>query len=166
MHIMSWKEDSAGKNYNAIGQANRSRGGSEGASRFFYQAKASSSERYLFCQECNGVYPRSHASAHRDKGHTVFQHPTQKPLPLVEWLVTLVTPPGGTVLDPFMGTGTTGVAAVSQGHDFIGADIQEEAVRIARYRIQGPEEGTSSPRKDAEKRPVKHNLQSMFGRKP
>ena len=90
---------------------------SGGASRFFpvfrYQAKASRSER----------------------GETNV-HPTVKPIALMEWLVALVTPPGGTVLDPFMGSGTTGVAAARKGFRFVGIEREDEYLAIARARIE------------------------------
>lgn len=95
-------------------------GDSGGASRFFpvfrYQAKALSKERKV-------------------EGLTA-QHPTQKPIALMEWLVTLVTPPGGVILDPFMGSGTTGVAAVRKGFRFVGIEREDEYLAIARARIE------------------------------
>ncbi len=82
-----------------------------GASRFFYCAKASTAER-------DGS-----------------RHPTVKPLALMSWLVTLVTPPGGTVLDPFMGSGTTLIAADRLGFDAIGIDNDPESVADAQRRL-------------------------------
>lgn len=58
-----------------------------------------------------------------------------KPIDLMRWLVRLVTPPGGTVLDPFTGSGTTGIAAVLEGFDFIGIEREPEYVEIAKARI-------------------------------
>ncbi|MBM3274386.1 MAG: site-specific DNA-methyltransferase [Candidatus Sericytochromatia bacterium] len=69
-------------------------------------------------------------------------HPTVKPVTLLRYLVKLVCPPGGTVLDCFMGSGSTGVAAVREGFNFVGVDLTEEYVEIARARIKhasGPE---------------------------
>ena len=83
-----------------------------GASRFFYCAKASRSER-------------------GDGNH----HPTVKPIALMRWLCRLVTPPGGLVLDPFAGSGTTGCAAILEGVRFIGFEREAEYVEIARRRI-------------------------------
>lgn len=68
-------------------------------------------------------------------------HPTVKPIALMRYLVRLVTPPGGVVLDPFCGSGSTGKAAVVEGFRFIGIDISEEYCEIARRRIT---EATSS----------------------
>lgn len=84
------------------------------AARFFYTAKASSSER----------------GAHNT-------HPTVKPLALMEWLIKLVTPPGGIVLDPFAGSGTTCLAAKRLGFHYIACDMNAEYVQIARLRIDG-----------------------------
>lgn len=62
-------------------------------------------------------------------------HPTVKPLALMQWLCRLVTPKGGTVLDPFCGSGSTGRAAVAEGFSFVGIDNDPEYVAIARARI-------------------------------
>lgn len=59
-----------------------------------------------------------------------------KPIELMRWLVRLVTPPSGTVLDPFTGSGTTGCAAVLEGFDFVGMEREVEYVKIAEARIQ------------------------------
>jgi DNA modification methylase len=93
---------------------------SGGASRFFYVAKASKAER--------------EAGLDSD-GDRANHHPTVKPIELMRYLVRLVTPNGGTVLDPFMGSGSTGCAAMLEGMDFIGIDITPEYVEIARRRI-------------------------------
>ncbi len=63
-------------------------------------------------------------------------HPTVKPVKLMRWLVRLVTPPGAVVLDPFMGSGTTGMAATGQGYSFIGCELLPEHMQIARARIE------------------------------
>jgi site-specific DNA-methyltransferase (adenine-specific) len=62
-------------------------------------------------------------------------HPTVKPLDLVRWLVKLVTPPGGLVLDPFTGSGTTGAAAVLEGRQFLGIEREPEYVDIGCARL-------------------------------
>ena len=62
-------------------------------------------------------------------------HPTVKPIKLMEYLITLVTPPNGIVLDPFFGSGTTGVAAVNLGFNYIGIELDERYVEIAKRRI-------------------------------
>jgi site-specific DNA-methyltransferase (adenine-specific) len=92
-------------------------GGSGGASRFFYCAKASRSER-------------THG------GQVVNLHPTVKPISLMRWLVRLITPPGGTVLDPFTGSGSTGVAAILEGFLFVGCEKEVESVETSRSRLE------------------------------
>jgi site-specific DNA-methyltransferase (adenine-specific) len=98
---------------------NVSKGGScisdsGGASRFFYCAKSSKSDR----GESN-------------------VHPTVKPIKLMEYLIKLITQPNGVVLDPFMGSGTTGVAAKKLGFRFIGMEKEPEYLAIAEARIKG-----------------------------
>jgi DNA modification methylase len=137
-------------------------GDSGGASRFFYTAKASKAEREagLYYEDwqsagvagwnsesmeyriVNGVPTNPKAPPSQRANH----HPTVKPLALMRYLVRLVTPPGGTVLDPFMGSGSTGCAAVLEGCDFVGIDITPEYVaiaqkRIAHYAVETPLEG-------------------------
>lgn len=87
-----------------------------GASRFYYVAKASRSER-----TCDGTVDCT--------------HPTVKPVALMRWLVRLVTPPNGVVLDPFTGSGTTGIACVQESRRFIGIEREAEYMEIARARI-------------------------------
>ena len=87
-----------------------------GASSFFYTAKSSSAERSA------GLDDRC-------------SHPTVKPISLMRYLVRLVTPPDGTVLDPFTGSGTTGIAAHLEGFDFIGIEREAEYAEIAEARI-------------------------------
>lgn len=89
-------------------------GDSGGASRFFYCAKTSTSER----------------NAAGDN-----KHPTVKPQKLMRYLCRLITPPGGVVLDPFMGSGSTGVAAKAEGFGFIGIERESEYHQIAQRRI-------------------------------
>jgi len=123
-------------------------GDSGGASRFFYVAKASRSEREAGLErftlrngcEVTGRQPGSTgAVASAYAGTTQSErrntHPTVKPVSLMRWLVRLITPPGGTVLDPFTGSGTTGVAAVLEGARFIGCELSAEFAELARARI-------------------------------
>jgi len=90
-------------------------GDSGSAARFFYCAKASKRDR--------------------NEG-AINNHPTVKPTDLMRYLCRLITPPNGTVLDPFMGSGSTGKAAVIEGFDFIGIDQSAEYVEIAKARIE------------------------------
>ena len=81
----------------------------------------------------------------RLKGTTTPQrgnnHPTVKPVDLMRHLVRLVTPPGGTVLDPFLGSGTTGLAAEMEGFAWIGIEKEAEYVAIAEARLNGTQKG-------------------------
>jgi DNA modification methylase len=88
------------------------------AARFFYTAKCSKKDR--------------------SDGNT---HPTVKPTDLMRYLCRLVTPPGGVVLDPFMGSGSTGKAAMLDGFEFIGIEREAEYVEIAKARIGAAEAG-------------------------
>ena len=63
-------------------------------------------------------------------------HPTVKPLALMRYLCRLVTPPGGKILDPFMGSGTTVMAALQEGFDVVGIEMDEESIEIAECRIE------------------------------
>ena len=81
--------------------------------------------RFKYCAKAN--------KKDRSEGNT---HPTVKPTALMTYLVRLITPPGGVVLDPFMGSGSTGKAAVREGFDFIGIEREEEYVAIASKRLQ------------------------------
>jgi DNA modification methylase len=88
-----------------------------GASRFFYTAKATAEER----PKVNGI-----------------AHPTCKPLDLMRWLVRLVTPPGGTVLDPFAGSGTTLEAALREGFRCVGIEREAEYLPLIVERVSRP----------------------------
>jgi site-specific DNA-methyltransferase (adenine-specific) len=88
-------------------------GDSGSAARFFYCAKASKRDR--------------------DEGNN---HPTVKPTDLMRYLCRLVTPPNGTILDPFTGSGSTGKAAMLEGFQFIGIEREAEYVEIAKARIE------------------------------
>src|SRR5699024_10740425 len=85
-----------------------------GASRFFYTAKAPKRER----PNVDGV-----------------QHPTVKPLKIMQWLIRLVTPPGGTVLDPFAGSGTTIEAALIEGFNPVGIEMETDYLPLIQHRI-------------------------------
>jgi len=108
-------------------------GDSGGASRFFYCAKAGRNERFAYCKTCDKVIPQKEWDKHKE--HELIFHTTVKPLKLMEYLVRLVTPPNGVVLDPFLGTGTTAVAALKQGFKFVGIEINEYYYKIAEFRV-------------------------------
>ena len=117
-------------------------GDTGGASRFFYCAKASRAERNAGLEglpqgEVDRYGECGATEAHAPRRTRIEQnrHPTVKPLALMRWLVRLVTPPGGTVLDPFCGSGTTGIAAHQEGMHYILIDNDPESCDIARRRI-------------------------------
>jgi site-specific DNA-methyltransferase (adenine-specific) len=103
--------------------AGQSYSDSGGASRFFYCAKASKSEREAGLEPADGA-----------KRANV--HPTVKPVALMEYLVRMVTPPEGVVLDPFTGSGTTGIAATIGGFRFFGIEFDPEYASLAERRIK------------------------------
>jgi len=116
------------------------------AARFFYCAKASKRDRDVGLGDLPEATPgqrteRKEGSAGinpyaGDRGPARNIHPTVKPTDLMRWLVRLVTPPGGVVLDPFMGSGSTGKAAMLERMRFVGIDVTPEYVEIARRRIE------------------------------
>jgi site-specific DNA-methyltransferase (adenine-specific) len=123
-----------------------------GASRFFYVAKASKSERNKGLDGFDGkqVAWSNQEKAELKRGNTEFAddtkmhnkvqervnfHPTVKPIKLMQYLVRLITPPNGIVLDPFCGSGTTGVACKLEGFQFVGLEQDAEYSKIAQARI-------------------------------
>jgi len=117
---------------------------SGGASRFFYVAKASKRDRNEGLDELpkktNSEWPQS-LDGNDSRGAEPRQnfHPTVKPTSLMEYLIKLVTPPNGTVLDPFTGSGSTGKAAILQGFDFIGIEMTKEYLPIIEGRLKHAE---------------------------
>lgn len=108
----------------------------EDKDRFFYCAKPSTSERHLGCDNPGTQF--KHGDTLRKVENTATSgntHPTVKPIALMKHLVELVTPPGGLVLDPFMGSGTTGMAAVELERNFIGIEMEPEFFDIAFNRV-------------------------------
>jgi site-specific DNA-methyltransferase (adenine-specific) len=137
--------------YSALETRQMNRFGDSGsAARFFYCAKSSKRERNAGLEGMEekqtvgggggiGDYLKDVNSASgkfgSEKAPAKNHHPTVKPVALMRWLVRMVTPPGGIVLDPFTGSGTTGVAAVQEGFQFIGIELEPEYVTIAEKRI-------------------------------
>jgi len=134
--------------------------GDEGsASRFFYCPKVSRNERNRGLEsmeekihdteDCTNLPSIRTNSVNTSSGKqrtvnpTKNNHPTVKPVELMKYLCRMVTPKGGIVLDPFMGSGSTGIAAKDEGFDFIGIEMEEEYFNIASSRI-----GSSSPLMD------------------
>lgn len=123
-----------------------------GASRFFYCAKASRKEREegLSALE-SGVFHRVNPGGieHDPRWAPIKAkniHPTVKPLKIMRWLCRVVTPPGGTILDPFLGSGTTAVAAVYEDFDLEGCDQNERYVSISRARVAHAQETREAER--------------------
>lgn len=110
---------------------------SGGASRFFYQAKVSKNERNMGLDGFEGkeVIRQGLAGDHNNPVHN-NTHPTLKPVQLMTYLCRMVTPPNGIVLDPFMGSGSTGIAAQLEGFRFCGMEMEEEYFKIAQARIE------------------------------
>lgn len=130
-------------------------GDAGGASRFFYISKVSVSEREAGLENLEDKYiaKGNQAQAELKRGNTDFSretdtagqnkifarknhHPTVKPISLMTYLCKLVTPPKGTILDPFTGSGSTGIAAVLEDFTFIGIEQSYEYVEIAKNRIE------------------------------
>jgi DNA modification methylase len=148
------KETPAGHSYGFKAQPQKVSGHNDsgGASRFFYVAKASKRDRNegledlldttaadMVDREPDSAGMNSpRAGAGRTSGAKNF-HPTVKPTSLMEYLIKLVTPPQGTVLDPFTGSGSTGKAAILQGFDFIGIEMTEEYLPIIEGRLKHAE---------------------------
>ena len=146
-----WKQNSAGR-----WPANVIHDGSEEvveyfgeSARFFYCAKASKRDRSEglegFEEKGKVFNGQSDKPAGNAKGSvedkfstqpSANHHPTVKPTALMQYLVKLVTPPNGIVLDPFMGSGSTGKACVYEGFEFIGIDQSDEYCKIAKTRIE------------------------------
>jgi site-specific DNA-methyltransferase (adenine-specific) len=114
------------------------------AARFFYCAKTSKRDRNeglddSYAKQVDETRKvgskRGNNPRNRGANERINHHPTVKPTSLMQYLVRLVTPQGGVVLDPFMGSGSTGKACAYEGFDFIGIDQSAEYVEIARARI-------------------------------
>jgi len=125
------------------------KGDSGSAARFFYCAKASKKDRDEGCEGLEAIH-RINGNKWTDQDYRVANgerppsaesgprrnhHPTVKPTALMRYLCRLVTPPGGVVLDPFMGSGSTGKAAMLEGFQFIGIERDAEYFEIATNRI-------------------------------
>lgn len=150
-NIKSDNRDNQGKSMFLDGVRNPANSYSDkgGASRFFYIAKASKAERNLGCEgleEKQKVFNGQSAESSKDikdveKRFTTRpvanNHPTVKPIKLMEYLCLLTkTPTGGIVLDPFLGSGTTAIAAKKTGRQFIGIEKEGSYCEIARARIK------------------------------
>jgi site-specific DNA-methyltransferase (adenine-specific) len=144
-----------------------------GASRFFYTSKASRSEREAGLERFTPAIVNDGRDTSMDtpyqRGDTLRKclHPTVKPISLMRWLVRLVTPPGGIVLDPFTGSGSTGVAAVLEGARFIGVELSPQYAELATARIAHASDEDDGPQltlfdKQEIARPVRPAQTSLF----
>ena len=129
------------------------------AARFFYCAKASRTDREAGCdglpqRTAAETVERAEGSAGLDSpragaGRTSGarnHHPTVKPTDLMRYLCRLVTRPGGVVLDPFMGSGSTGRGAVLEGFAFVGIEREADYLTIAQARIEAAQQDAQAER--------------------
>jgi site-specific DNA-methyltransferase (adenine-specific) len=127
---------------------------SGGASRFFYVAKASKrdrneglenlEEKFTAAAEFRPNHMEKAVDGESGNPYGRFQpvknfHPTVKPTDLMRYLIKLVTPPNGIVLDPFTGSGSTGKAAILEGFRFIGIEMTEDYIPIIEGRLKHAE---------------------------
>lgn len=147
--VVSFLKGLDGKMRNYTSEANQG-----SASRFFYCAKASKRDRDEGLEGFPTSTQQSVAHGDRQYGtlpHTGEQreinsqpraniHPTVKPTDLMRYLCRLITPPNGVILDPFMGSGSTGKAALLEGFSFIGCELSPEYFEIAKARIEAKQD--------------------------
>ena len=118
-----------------------------GASRFFYQAKVSKKERNMgldkfeekeyYRLDPNQKTPYTEVQKkYAKRSSRKNNHPTVKPINLMTYLCRLVTPKNGIVLDPYMGSGSTGISALLEGFRFVGMEMDEDYIKIAESRIE------------------------------
>lgn len=156
-------------------------GDSGSAARFFYCAKASRKDRDEGLEDAKeqATARGNQAQAALKRGETITRdevtngfattymrkntHPTVKPTELMQWLCRLVTPPGGTILDPFMGSGSTGKAALLEGFRFIGCEREDEYMPIAQARIAAALRPVAKPSKAANDNVATNDLFSAAG---
>jgi len=105
--------------------ANLIHDGSQQVLELFPETNKDSAARFFYCPKAS--------KKDRDEGNT---HPTVKPTALMQYLCRLITPTGGVVLDPYMGSGSTGKAAVKEGFSFVGCELDEDYYKIATARIE------------------------------
>ena len=111
------------------------------AARFFYCAKAGKRDRNEGCENLEDKEWKTDGAAIPERENRPFlpsknNHPTVKPTDLMRYLCRLITPPNGTILDPFLGSGSTGKAAMYEGFKFVGIELTDEYLPIAKARIE------------------------------
>jgi site-specific DNA-methyltransferase (adenine-specific) len=104
--------------------ANLIHDGSQEVLELFAKTNKDSASRFFYCPKAS--------KKDRDEGNN---HPTVKPTALMQYLCRLITPTGGVVLDPYMGSGSTGKAAVKEGFSFVGCELDKDYYKIAKERI-------------------------------
>jgi site-specific DNA-methyltransferase (adenine-specific) len=143
----TWNTTKGARHFNNDGEptgyaTSKSDGSTGSAARFFYCAKASKKDRNEgldgFAEKRPDERTETGMGTFDEKGvaKQANHHPTVKPTDLMRYLCRLITPPNGTVLDPFTGSGSTGKAAVLEGFSFIGVEQSEEYIAIAEARIK------------------------------
>lgn len=120
------------------------------AARFFYCAKTSKSDRNAGCDHLPDKEWAAEGACVPERERRPFNpsknnHPTVKPTALMRYLCRLITPPGGTILDPFLGSGSTGKAALLEGFDFIGIEQSLEYLAIAQARLEHAQKLAAHP---------------------
>ena len=137
-HTVGGNGNTHGKMAGVVGPERDASQGS--AARFFYCAKASKKDRN---EGCDGLDAKEWINGAcvanrniRPNNPNTNNHPTVKPTALMQYLCRLITPPQGIVLDPFMGSGSTGKAAVKEGFSFVGCELNADYFEIAKARIE------------------------------
>jgi DNA modification methylase len=133
------------------------------AARFFYCAKPSRAERNEGCESLPDREWRADGACVPERENRPFlpsknNHPTVKPCALMRYLCQLVTPLGGLILDPFLGSGTTGKAAILEGFRFTGIEREAEYLDIARARIEHSVQQVAQQSRDDEATPKQMTL--------
>lgn len=136
----NWQGDDAGRfPSNVLGEI------AEEYQKYFYCPKVSRAERHIgfdldaIPTNPDGMSEHGGGDLHAKQANQKKNgnnHPTVKPIELMKYLIKLITPPGGTVLDPFNGSGTTGMAATELGFDYIGCELDPKYVEISIKRIE------------------------------
>lgn len=144
------------------------RGDSGGPSRFFYTSKVNKKERHAGLVEFLPRTKRARKRWQQDESGRWLErakndHPTLKPQDLLRWLCRLATQSGGTVLDPFAGSGSTGCAALREGFDFIGCELDARHVVVARARIEYWKSRPGSSRRAAKRTVADDRQLSLLG---
>ncbi len=161
------------QNASAGGWSTPARGPQEpgGPSEFFYTPKAATREREQGCEHLRWAKDPGGGFVPWEPGLVLLMdkdglpignpHPTVKPLALMRWLLRLGTPPGGRAFEPFIGSGTTAVAAVIEGIDILGCDLTPWALTVAKARTawaEGRGPGLAADDEQAHHVPVQGSL--------